>query len=398
MELYKAEDGKASFGRMQASVKTVEGVKGEVSYYARHANIEISLSGTEGIKQGAAVSAVIVTTDDGKQYGMRHVVNIWRGTEIGWNLSDGYDIDGKTITNIRYITTDGVIDYPVNIPVKKLVSAPSLKQKGKELYVEGLPKDFSNLKASLYYITGEGRSAQNTIVAENISIADGKILLQSGLTDNLTYYLNLTADNYAFAAGSFVFNEVEFEKASITKTRLRSKISKTSKSSITLSWNKISNADGYIVYGAEAGAKTLKQVADVNKTSYTKTKLKKGTYYRFRVEAYRVIGGEKVIVSETNEIYGTTAGSKKTYAKSIKLNKKNITLKKGKKFTLKAKVTKAYKKGNIKKYAAIRYESTNTEVAKVSTKGVITAVGKGSCTIYATTQEGAYTTVKITVK
>ena len=120
-EMTMEADGTMTFGPVQGDAVSVEGVTGAVTIGARHANIEIKLSGTDGVAQGDAVSGAVVTAvdDEGNatQYGLRHVVNIWRGTEIGWNY-DELDIYGKTITNIRYYKQDAVIDYPVDIPVR----------------------------------------------------------------------------------------------------------------------------------------------------------------------------------------------------------------------------------------------------------------------------------------
>ncbi|MBE6002017.1 MAG: hypothetical protein E7239_11695 [Sarcina sp.] len=120
-EMSMEADGTMTFGPVQGDAVSVEGVTGAVTIGARHANIEIKLSGTDGVAQGDAVSGAVVTAvdDEGNatQYGLRHVVNIWRGTEIGWNY-DELDIYGKTITNIRYYKQDAVIDYPVDIPVR----------------------------------------------------------------------------------------------------------------------------------------------------------------------------------------------------------------------------------------------------------------------------------------
>lgn len=80
-----------------------------------HADVEIKLSGLE--VEPKEVSAVVITTEDGK-FGLHHVVNIWRGTEIGANKTD-IDLEGKTITNVRYYLKDGTVtDYPANILVK----------------------------------------------------------------------------------------------------------------------------------------------------------------------------------------------------------------------------------------------------------------------------------------
>ena len=48
--------------------------------------------------------------------------------------------------------------------------------------------------------------------------------------------------------------------------------------------------------------------------------------------------------------------------------------------------------------AKFRYQSTNTKVATVDKNGKITAVGKGTCTIYIFANNGKLKSVKVTVK
>ena len=117
-ELTVGADGAFTFGPVVGNASTVNGVEGEVTTGGRHADIEIKLTIPEngGIVQGAAVSGVILTDADGAKYGLRHVVNIWRGTELGWNLGE-LDLNGKTISNIRYITQTAVYDYPVTLAI-----------------------------------------------------------------------------------------------------------------------------------------------------------------------------------------------------------------------------------------------------------------------------------------
>lgn len=47
--------------------------------------------------------------------------------------------------------------------------------------------------------------------------------------------------------------------------------------------------------------------------------------------------------------------------------------------------------------SVLRYESSNTEVVKVSSKGKITAKSKGSCYVYVYAQNGAYKRIIVTV-
>lgn len=117
-ELTVGEDGAFTFSAVGGRAATVEGVTGKVTYNGRHTAIEIVLSGMENVDT-SAVSAVVLTTDDGAKYGLGHVTNLWRGTQLGWNLDEALAaIDGKTITNIRYITQTAVTDLPVEIPVR----------------------------------------------------------------------------------------------------------------------------------------------------------------------------------------------------------------------------------------------------------------------------------------
>ena len=180
---------------------------------------------------------------------------------------------------------------------------------------------------------------------------------------------------------------------------LLARTTKLTNKTITLKWNKVSQADGYKIYGNKCGKKNhYKLLSDMgkNKTSYTQKKLKKGTYYKYVVAAYKVVDGKKVIIAVSKTIHAATTGGKYGVAKSVKVNKSKVTLKKGKKFTIKAKEIKQSK--TIKHHRTIAYESSNTKVATVSKKGVVKAKGKGTCYIYVYAQNGVYKRVKVTVK
>ena len=79
-----------------------------------------------------------------------------------------------------------------------------------------------------------------------------------------------------------------------------------------------------------------------------------------------------------------------------KLNKKKVSLKKGKSVKLTATIVKKGKKPYS--YRKVLFESSNTKIATVNRKGVIKAKKKGSCYIYAYAQNGVYKRIKVTVK
>ena len=180
---------------------------------------------------------------------------------------------------------------------------------------------------------------------------------------------------------------------------LKAKTTKITKNSVTVKWNKVKNADGYIVYGAKCGAKSKYKVLKVvsgKTTSYTQKKLKKGTYYKYNIVAFKNINGAKVTTAVSKKIHATTLGGKYGVAKAVKVNKTKATIKKGKTFKIKASEIKKDKK--IRRHRAICYESSNTKIATVNSKGKVKGVKKGKCTIYVYAQNGVYKTVNIKVK
>ena len=102
-------------------------------------------------------------------------------------------------------------------------------------------------------------------------------------------------------------------------------------------------------------------------------------------------------------IHAYASGSTKNYtnAKSVKVKKAKVTLKKGKKYKIRASVVKHRK--NKKLMPAfhapkLRYKTTNSKIATVSRAGKIKAKAKGTCKIYVFAHNGVAKTIKVTVK
>ena len=182
--------------------------------------------------------------------------------------------------------------------------------------------------------------------------------------------------------------------------KLQTAASKTTSKSVKLIWNKVKGADGYQIYGAKCGkANKLKLLKDTKKGStktYTQKKLKKGTAYKYIVRAYKVIDGKKITIAASKCVHVYTDGGKYGNTKSIKVKKSKVTLKKGKTYKLKASEVKAKKK--LKRHRKLGYESSNKKVATVTSKGVIRAKAKGTCTVYVYAQNGKQKKIKVTVK
>ena len=80
--------------------------------------------------------------------------------------------------------------------------------------------------------------------------------------------------------------------------------------------------------------------------------------------------------------------------KSIKLNKKSATLKKGKTLQLEIKKIKPADAFNQK----VKWSSSDKDVAKVDKKGKVKAVGKGECIITCEAKDGSGAIAKVKIK
>ena len=190
--------------------------------------------------------------------------------------------------------------------------------------------------------------------------------------------------------------------------RLKVRSVNQTKTSITLEWSKLDGVDGYLVYGNRCNTSTktykYKKLATItNGRTWTHKNLKKGTFYKYIVKAYKIVDGKKVVTDTSVSIHVITQGSKYGIAKSVSVtkigNKKNvskITLKKGKTAQITAKEMKKDKK--IRHHRKLCYESCNTAIATVTPEGLIQAVGKGTCTIWVYAQNGVYVALTVTVK
>lgn len=105
------------------------------------------------------------------------------------------------------------------------------------------------------------------------------------------------------------------------------KAEKADAASITLTWNEISGADGYKVYGKTESAEKYKLLATVEKPSAVIKELKSGTVYCFKIKAYRKNADEKAVSGPASEEYkAVTAPPKIKRIVTQAITKDSITL------------------------------------------------------------------------
>ena len=177
--------------------------------------------------------------------------------------------------------------------------------------------------------------------------------------------------------------------------------------SLVLTWSKVKGAEGYDIFFTGCGTtlknKVVRKIKGNKTFTWTKKKLLKGKKYKAYVKAWVKKDGKKTYVKKSPAVHAFTANGNKKYTnpKSITVKKKKITLKAGKSYAIKAKINKIDKKKSLMKEthgAALRYCSSNTKIAKVSSKGKITAKAPGKCKVYVYAINGVSKTIRVTVK
>jgi hypothetical protein len=196
--------------------------------------------------------------------------------------------------------------------------------------------------------------------------------------------------------------------------RLKARAINCKNKQFTLKWTKTTGADGYMIYGNRCNSNGKKYKYKYIKTVSKKTtsmkikKLKKGTYYKYMVRAYKLVDGKKVTIATSVTVHATTTGGKGGVAKALKIKKigsKKVNSSKSVKYTLKVgkstKISAQEVKQTSKKiyhHRNICYESSDKTIATVDKKGKIKAKKKGTCKIWVYAQNGVYSTINLTVK
>lgn len=155
---YKAmtvENGKPVFGKATGGVQELADVTAALSTGGRHTYYEIKVTGIDTAVTDIAekVSGVTLHTATGNIYGLRHVYEIWRGTELGFDVTgdngDYAALQGQTIDKITYYLNDGrIYSIQASLPVPKSTKGYSITVKnalvgtGNTTFSASLPDGF----------------------------------------------------------------------------------------------------------------------------------------------------------------------------------------------------------------------------------------------------------------
>ena len=186
-------------------------------------------------------------------------------------------------------------------------------------------------------------------------------------------------------------------------------VEKVSGDTMTLSWDKVSGADGYDLYHSKCDTlkkknklKFYKTFKSAKTTSFTFKELKKDQWYKDRVYAWKMVNGKKVVIGKSIIVHEyvkkQNVDTKWGNPTEVEVSEKKISLAKGKKEKLSAKVVTTKGKSLGDHGRKIRYVVSDDTIVSVTKKGKVKAKKKGKCTVYVVAQNGLKKKVKVTVK
>lgn len=217
-ELTVNEDGTFSFGATQGTVTTItEGVTAELMTDSKYGDYQLDLDGlTDTISSGTAIYGVIVSTKEGSDYGMRHLENIWRVSELAWatgfttavhncpTSSEHYKaMMGQQIDKVTYYTANGIYEIPVGgekglyVPVKFDTSAVAVADAELKDGETSVATTISGLTLP------EGFDAEYTVEGATASVKGEKLILKD--VKKGAYTLTITDKSGKYAPISFGF-------------------------------------------------------------------------------------------------------------------------------------------------------------------------------------------------
>jgi choline-binding protein len=211
---YKAINGDGTLTATKGDGTVVNPATATISTINRYGNYGIKLSG-EGIPAAKDVDGVILKTSDGSLYAMKHLENIWVKTyEISFAVKPDFvephgnhvnykaytSIEGKTITEIRYMVHDGDdVVVKTSLLCKKIPGADTSASVNNAVFSEGVAVTSKvNAPADAAYKLSAVKKGKTVLEeGKDYTVSGDKITFKK--TDNTgigAYTAVFTSDNY----------------------------------------------------------------------------------------------------------------------------------------------------------------------------------------------------------
>ena len=204
-------DGSLSFGEVKGAEAQTLSATTDFSTSSRYGDYQLNVDGLpESVN---TVYGVVISTKEGGNYGLRHVENIWRKTELAWSTgfvteSHGNTLDsedykammGQTINKVVYYTDAGIYEISADIYVP-------------EKFEDGLKVEdaaVADKKANVSVNLPDDYQAEYSVEdLEGVKVENGVLTFTSGKAGKYTLKIKDTAGKYADLSASFTLTTEE---------------------------------------------------------------------------------------------------------------------------------------------------------------------------------------------
>ena len=312
------------------------------------------------------IYGVTVNTTDGTNYGLRHLENIWRGSMLAWGT--GYttevhgcpvssahykSIMGKTIDSVTYYTDKGMITF--DVPDVKVQTTTGIKATVADImntdssaavtFDQALPADFK---------------AQYTVDGTAVSCTDGKLAVGALALGTHKVEIADASGKYAAIVTEFTVNTDKMP------------------ASYDSNETKLVAAKGITAEEFSAYIKSISKVK-VDDTEYAAT----GRGSKVIVKEDGTLDLTDIQVTDATVFEITAVGYKNNLTFTYKEAENTFELNTSSKTLYTKGSTKTTLKVTTNLTDKITWKSSNTKVASVNSKGVVTAKAKGTAVITA---------------
>ena len=204
-------DGSLTFGGVKGAEAQTLSATMNFSTSSKYGDYQLDVDGLpESVN---TVYGVVISTKEGGNYGLRHVENIWRKTELAWSTgfvteSHGNTLDsenykammGQTIDKIVYYTDAGIYEIAADIYVP-------------EKFEDGLKVEdaaVADKKANVSVNLPDDYQAEYSVEGlEGVKVENGVLTFTNGKAGKYTLKIKDTAGKYADLSASFTLTTEE---------------------------------------------------------------------------------------------------------------------------------------------------------------------------------------------
>lgn len=320
-------NGTISFGKsVGTSATTINSSDTVLTTVSSYGDYQLTVPAiTDYVTSGTdKVYAVVIGTKEGSSYGLRHLENIWRVSELSFatgfteavhncpTSSAHYKkIMGQTINKITYYTDKGVFIVNTNkfVPVKTAADSYQLTLGDPSFCMLEGAKSITSSNENVIKVSSDGIvTATGVGTATVTTVTEKKGHGANATAEEVTTTYNFTVSKKAAADNTTAVKPATKPTTTAKKpstkpatkvklTKQTAKVKAAGKKKIKVSWKKDKKASGYeITYSTKKSFKGKKTVVVKGNKATSKTikKLKSKKKYFVKVRSYKKVGKVKV--------------------------------------------------------------------------------------------------------